>query len=90
MTPEQEKDLDAAILTILDERDSKFGLSANAVGVALPRFGFSVTHAEVERRLDYLADPQVGFAREVPTGDFHANLRAWRLTPRGLNHIRGR
>ncbi len=90
MTPEQENELDTAILTILDERDSKFGLNANALGVSLPRFGFAVSREVIERRLDYLSDPQVGFTRTIETGDFHSNLRAWRLTPRGINHIRSR
>ena len=89
MNPVAEKNLDEAILRVLDERDSSFGLNATAIKHLIVGAGFPHTEeAVIQRRLDYLFHDQIGFVCTVGSGDFHAHLRFWRISPRGTNHLR--
>lgn len=90
LTPEQERILDEALLRTLEAQDTRFGLQSQAMAVLLFPFGLRPTPAQVERRLQYLADPQIEFVRPVDaTSAYHAYERAYRITPKGMNHLRG-
>lgn len=89
MNPAQEKLLDEAILRVLDKRDSSFGVSPEAIKHLLVAEAFHDVPVEVvARRLAYMAHEQIGFVCTIGTGDFHSNVRTWRITPRGMNHLR--
>jgi hypothetical protein len=88
MTPEQEQLLDEAILRVLDEGDSQFGLTPVAIKHQVARFGFSHTEKEtVARRLDYLADETIGHVKEVNKVANKA-VRSWRITASGTDRLR--
>lgn len=91
MTAEQQQLFDESILRVLDRNQSSFGLGATAIQALVGEFGFTPRDpAEVTRRLDYMAHEQVGFVEQTNKGDFNSAARAWRLTPRGENHLRQR
>lgn len=90
ITPEQERLLDEAILRTLDTQDTRFGLQPRAIATMLFIWGVRATAEQVEKRLAYLADPQIEFVRAVDaTSQFHAYECPYRITPKGANHIRG-
>jgi hypothetical protein len=90
MTPEQDRLLDEAILSTLDTQDSKFGLTPEAISRFVLGFGFRPSRETVERRLRYLSDPEIGFVSHVSSGagEYHKNLKTWRITAKGTNHLR--
>jgi hypothetical protein len=88
MTPEQEQLLDEAILRVLDEGDSQFGLGLTAILLLIGKFGFPRVTAElVTRRLDYMADTQISHVREVSRTANRA-VRTWRITAAGTDRLR--
>lgn len=90
MTPEQELTLDEAILQLLEEEDSKFGVNVQGLVLMLPRKSVRATAEQVERRLRYLADPAIDFvSRIAASGAFHTERATWRISARGMNHLRG-
>lgn len=89
MTARQEQVLDEALLRVLDENDSRFGLDAASLTLRAANYGVRVDSVEISKRLRYMADPQIGFVDRVePEGAFHAERDFWRITARGLNHLR--
>lgn len=91
MTPAQIQVLDEALLRVMEQEDSRFGLTAEALALMVQRFGQRVDEYTVARRMRYLADPQVGFVRvvEIRGSEFHTNVQSWQITARGANHIAG-
>jgi repressor of nif and glnA expression len=89
MTPASEELLDEALLRILEERDSRFGLRAEALAIMTRPYGHLADEEAVRRRLNYLADSEIHFVERVqPSSQFHAQVEAWRITARGMNHLR--
>jgi len=90
MNPQLEKEFDQALMIVLDAHaDPEFGLATMAIQPLLAGHGFrGAKERDIERRLAYLADPQIEFVRKCGRGDFHANIKTWCLTARGQNHIR--
>lgn len=88
MNAEQEQLLDEAILRILDENDQRFGLGANALSHLVGRFGFTVDKDAIVRRMEYMADTDIGYVRQVDKGNFNTAARTWRITAKGTNHLR--
>lgn len=85
----KEQILDEALLRILDEEDSQFGLDARSLALRAANYSMRVDSAEVSKRLRYMADPKIDFVQRVqPEGAFHADRDFWRITATGLNHLR--
>lgn len=89
MTARQEQVLDEVLLRVLDENDSQFGLDAASLAIRAASYGIGNDSVAISRRLRYMADPEIGFVDRVePDGAFHAERDFWRITARGLNHLR--
>jgi hypothetical protein len=89
MTPEQTQLFDEAILVILDRNESSRGYGPTTIAHLLGEFGFGhKTPADVQKRLDYMNDPEIAFVAEVNKGQFHTAARTWKATARGINHLR--
>lgn len=85
----REEIMDEALLRILDEDDSQFGLDARSLALRLVNYQFRVDSGEVSKRLRYMADAKIDFVQRVkPEGAFHADRDFWRITATGLNHLR--
>jgi len=90
MTPEIEQRFDEAILRVLDRNPSQFGLGATTLQVQVMEFGFTVRDpAEVLRRLEYMADPRIGFVAEISRTANKA-VRTWKITAAGTDDLRSR
>lgn len=83
-----EEHLDLAILKTLAANQTEFGLGPDALKHLVTMFGVTPDVEAIRKRLLYLADPHVGFVTKVDRGEFHPENATWRITARGLNHLR--
>ncbi len=88
MTAEQTELLHVSILRVLDRNGSRFGLGPNALCVLLGEFGFSPNLTDMDRTLDYLADPAIEYVVPAEKGHFNPAARTWRITAKGTNYLR--
>lgn len=91
MTAEEAESLDMAILRVLDLCAGRsYGLGLLAIQAQLPRYGEYVDTDVVKRRLEYMADSEIRFAERVDKGQFNPANASWKITARGINHLRER
>lgn len=83
-----DENLDLAILRVLDAGDSQFGFSPKALANLLVAEGYRPDVDQVEKRMHYLGDPELGLVSRVPRGSFHPANAPWRITAKGMNHLR--
>ena len=84
MNPQQQELFDLALLRVLDENRSRFGLTPTACAHQMQTYGFPHPDAAlVQDRLEYLTDK--GLAEEVGKTIGRAN-RAWKITEAGLTY----
>lgn len=83
--PDDQKPVaDHAILRVLDNNRTPYGLSAEAIAIHARRFGVDLTEAEVIERLEYLTGKRmiVEALKEL-----HRTDRAWRITGEGMDYL---
>lgn len=84
MDPRARELLRTGLLRLLDEQDSRYGLSEPVLAELVRRYGFTPTAETVARELDYCADK--GLAAIVPRPISPEN-RHWRITAAGRDLI---
>lgn len=92
MTAEQTEIFDVSILRVLDVNAGRqFGLGALAIQALLGTYGFTNEPvAEINKRLEYMADREIGFVEIVNKGQFNPSNVTWKITARGINELRSR
>lgn len=92
MTAEQLEIFHQSLLRVLDASAGRqFGLGAQALQVLVGQYGFAaVKQPDVEAAMHYLADKEIGFVEPVDKGQFNPANVSWRITARGINHLRHR
>lgn len=73
-----------AILRLLDENDTRFGLDAQAIATLLPAQGFNIPTSEAQTELDILVDWR--FIR-VTNRPLDRTRRAFSITAEGRHQI---
>lgn len=84
MDPRARELLRTGLLRVLDEQDSRYGLSEPVLAELVRRYGFTPTVETVARELDYCADK--GLAATVQRVISPEN-RYWRITAAGRDLI---
>lgn len=90
LTPAQTELYHRALLRVLDCNNTRFGLTEPALRTLVEAEGFEPSEGEVADALDYMVDPEVGYVVQVNKGQFNPANRAWKITARGINHLRER
>jgi len=75
---------DQAILQVLEANNTRFGLTAQAVGTFCRAYGFGPGEKETLDRLEYLAGKNL--AAEVPK-IIDKTFRAWKITDAGRKYL---
>jgi hypothetical protein len=89
MTADQLEIFDVSIMRVLDVNAGRqFGLGVTAIRAHLPTYGFNEPVDAINKRLDYMSDPEVGFVTTVNKGQFNPANVTWKITARGINHLR--
>ena len=90
MTAEQTELFHLQILRVLDLNAGKqFGLGPSSIQVLVSPFGFgTATIEQITAALDYMADSDIRFVEPVNKGQFNTANRTWKITARGINHLR--
>lgn len=90
MTAEQTELFHLQILRVLDFNAGKsFGLGPQSIQVLVSPFGFgTATIEQINKALDYLADPEVRCVEPISKGQFNPANRTWKITARGVNKLR--
>lgn len=84
MTPEARELLRLALLRILDEQDSRFGLSEPVLAALVHRYGFQPGVDVVQVELDYLRGKSLA---ETITKQLSPENRHWRITATGRDLV---
>lgn len=88
MTAEQLEILDLSILRVLEANAGRtFGLGVTAIRAHLPTYGFSESAEMISKRLEYMADKEIGFVTNPDKGQFNPAHVTWKLTARGQNEL---
>jgi hypothetical protein len=83
--------MNAAQMEVFDvSAGSQFGLGALALQALVATYGFTKSTEEITRRLEYMADAEIRFVERVNKGQFNPANVSWRITARGINHLRER
>ena len=91
MTAEQLENFHLALLQVLDTNaGSQFGLAVPTLKVFVQTRGFRVVDTEVEAAMNYMTDKEIGFVQTVDKGQFNPAHVCWKITARGINHLRAR
>jgi hypothetical protein len=89
MTAQMEELFDTQILRVLDLNAGKeFGLGAESIQMLIPRPFSTATIEEINKRLAYMADAEIGFVATINKGHFNPGNKTWRITAKGINHLR--
>jgi len=80
--------IDIAVLRVLEENDTRFGLGVPALSLLVGRYAVTLDADGMRRRLEYLCDPSVGFVTPVNRGEFHPENMSFKITAKGTNHLR--
>ncbi len=75
---------DQAILQVLEANNTRFGLTAQAIGTFARAYGFAPEEKETLDRLEYLAGKNL--AAEVPK-IIDKSFRAWKITAAGRQYL---
>jgi hypothetical protein len=75
---------DQAILQVLEANNTRFGLTACAIGTFSRAYGFGPEEKDTLDRLEYLAGKNL--AAEVPK-IIDRNFRAWKITAAGRQYL---
>ena len=90
MTAEQTEIFHYAVLRVLDQNGTRFGLGTQALTTLIGQFGFTVGCDQVGRACEYMADEENGYVKLVNKGQFNPANRAWQITAKGTNLLRER
>jgi hypothetical protein len=75
---------DQAILQVLQANNTRFGLTAQAIGTFCRAYGFAPEAKETLDRLEYLAGKNL--ASEAPK-IINKSVRAWKITDAGRQYL---
>jgi hypothetical protein len=75
---------DQAILQVMQANNTRFGLTAQAIGTFSRAYGFAPEERETLDRLEYLAGKNL--AAEVPK-IIDKTFRAWKITDAGRQYL---
>lgn len=87
MTPEKTENLRLAILSVLSDNDTRFGLGVDPLRLFVKnRFGIDAARDQLLDELQYLGDRTEPLIESVAKVISREN-RAWRITSAGLAYI---
>lgn len=84
LTPAQREQVRLSLLRYLEENPARFGLAVALLRSFLAAEGFTLDVAQVEQELEYLKDKGLV---ERPAKSISPELRAWRITATGRDHL---
>ena len=92
MSPDQLENFHDSLLRVLDRNSSqRFGYGVTTLLNFVREFGYTnITVAQLEAAMAYLEDKEIGFVELVNKGQFNPANRCWKITARGINHLRER
>ena len=86
MNPSEREQLRLSLLRYLErEHSAVFGVPVIRLTILVRSEGYQVTEHDIEKELDYMADPEKGFV--VPIPKVLSSGSSWKITAKGLDHL---